>query len=402
MHYEVGGVFAYAYEDWYFTSSNIFTAFSSFPCEDADLPPRFWSFREYQDYLCRFVVHFNLRDHLNLGYKVNEVTETDENKWRVLITKCSTMEESFSVFDHVIVCTGTNREPAIPDYLNSSSYQGKIIHSSQYRSAKPLAGKRVLIVGLGESASDIAFNVSQEAANVCIIARSGPGTVVTRYLAGMPRDIDTTRGCHSFPPYLARLSTTLWELKLWLESFYNIKEDDELESLFEHVDFSYHFWMFRFGTKSANFLWVPTEKGGQYMKTSIRMLDEFGAVMENGSRYDCDVIIYCSGYQGGFSFLPPDLANVNYRNELWKKTIHPRYGNRIAFIGFARPNIGAIPPISEMQTRFVALAVAGRVKTPSNEEMKMSIDAERAYEEWMFPMDYKRVPSLCSYLSWRR
>ena len=153
----------------------------------------------------------------------------------------STMEESFSVFDHVIVCTGTNREPAIPDYLNSSSYQGKIIHSSQYRSAKPLAGKRVLIVGLGESASDIAFNVSQEAANVCIIARSGPGTVVTRYLAGMPRDIDTNRACHSFPPYLARLSTTWWELKLWLESFYNIKEDDELESLFEHVDFSYHF-----------------------------------------------------------------------------------------------------------------------------------------------------------------
>ena len=135
------------------------------------------------------------------------------------------------------------------------------------------------------------------------------------------------------------------------------------------------------------------------METSIRMLDEFGAVMENGSRYDCDVIIYCSGYQGGFSFLPPDLANVQTTAmSCGRKRFILDMETVIAFIGFARPNIGAIPPISEMQTRFVALAVAGRVQTPSNEEMKMSIDAERAYEEWMFPMDYKRVPSLCSYL----
>ena len=164
------------------------------------------------------------------------------------------------------------------------------------------------------------------------------------------------------------------------------------------VKFSRYHWMTRFGTKSSNFIWAIVQNGGQYMETSISELDESGAVMEDGSRYDCDVIICCSGYKRGIPYLPSELADLDVRNDLWKKTIHPHFGNRIAFIGFVRPNIGANPPVSEMQARFVALAIAGRIDIPSAEEMKETIAAERVYEEWLFPFDHKRVSSLCSYL----
>ena len=394
----VGGVFAAAYEDGFLTTSNFFTAYSSFPCGIEDLPARFWSFTEYQDYLRRFARHFKLEKHLHFGHVVNLVKERDDKRWDVVVANCSTKEERSSTYDHVIVCSGVNQEPQILKHLKNTKFQGKIMHSSEYYSAKPLAGKRVLVVGLGESASDIAFNVSQEAANVCILARSGPGTVIPRYHAGMPNDMDTTRVYHCLPRGMFCTSTLWWRIKVWLESFYSLEEDEELHRTMASVNFSRYHWMTRFGTKSSNFIWAIVQNGGQYMETSISELDESGAVMEDGSRYDCDVIICCSGYKRGIPYLPSELADLNVRNDLWKKTIHPHFGNRIAFIGFVRPNIGANPPVSEMQARFVALAIAGRIDIPSAEEMKETIAAERAYEEWLFPFDHKRVSSLCSYL----
>ena len=395
---EVGGVFADAYEDGFLTSSNFFTAYSSFPCGVEDLPARFWSFTEYQDYLLRFTRHFKLEKHLHFGYVVNLVKERDDKRWDVVVANCSTKEEKSSIYDHVIVCSGVHQKPQVPEHLKNTKFQGQIIHSAEYYSAKPLAGKRVLLIGLGESASDIAFNVSQEAAHVCILARSGPGTVIPRYHAGMPSDTDTSRVYHCLPRSLFRTYTWWWRIKVWLESFYNLEEDDELQRSIESINFTRYHWMSRYGTKTSNFIWAIAQNGGQYMETSISELDESGAVMEDGSRYDCDVIICCSGYKRGIPYLPSELADLNVRNDLWKKTIHPHFGDRIAFIGFVRPNIGAIPPISEMQARFVALAFAGRIELPSVKEMKETIADERAYEEWLFPFDHERVPSLCSYL----
>ena len=185
---------------------------------------------------------------------------------------------------------------------------------------------------------------------------------------------------------------------MWLESFYNLEEDDELQRSIESINFTRYHWMTRYGTKSSNFVWAIAQNGGQYKETSISELDESGAVMEDGSRYGCDVIICCSGYKRGIPYLPSELADLNVRNDLWKKTIHPHFGIRITFIGFVRPNIGAIPPISEMQARFVTLAIAGKIELPSVKEMKETIADERAYEEWLFPFDHERVPSLWNYL----
>jgi len=98
------------------------------------------------------------------------------------------------------------------------------------------------------------------------------------------------------------------------------------------------------------------------------------------------------------AFLPADLKKLNYRNDLWKKLIHPKYGESITFVGFARPALGAIPPISEMQARFVSLLIAQRVDLPHPSEIEDTIIKDRNYEEWCFPFDHKRLPSLCSYL----
>ena len=83
---------------------------------------------------------------------------------------------------------------------------------------------------------------------------------------------------------------------------------------------------------------------------------------------------------------------------IYKKTIHPKYGCQISFIGFARPSVGSIPPISELQARFVSLAIAGRVKIPTKVNLLEQISIDRKFEEFIFTNDSERLPSLCSYL----
>ena len=123
---------------------------------------------------------------------------------------------------------------------------------------------------------------------------------------------------------------------------------------------------------------------------SVKMID--------GSTYECDAIVWCSGFARNFSFLPPQFRKIKYRNDLWKKTFHPKFGTSIAFVGFARPNVGSIPPIAELQARFTALAFADRVSLPLSEDMESMIKIDKEYEEWLFPCDYERVQSLCSYM----
>ena len=405
----LGGAFNPGYEEGKFTSSNFLTAFSCFPCRAKDLPMHHWSFEEYLDYLAEFVKHFNIGDKLKYNHEVIEVKQVD-GKWLVTVRDNISMDDEASVFDNVIVCSGSNHVPHVPQVEGDDLFEGHSIHSSQYRSAKPFQDKNVLLVGMGESGSDIAYNISKVAKSLQIITRKGPGTVIGRRKHGTVADVDTTRAYHGLPKTFMKfqgLGVPLWhKLKIWIESLNNTKEDDALDAAMDNVKFTRYHWMSRYCTKSENFLRAVTEHGSTYAETDIVELAQDSVKMADGSIYKCDAIVWCTGFAKNFSFLPSEFRKLQYRNDLWKKTFHPQFGIRIAFVGFARPNVGSIPPIAELQARFTALAFAERVTLPSLEEMEGLLKIDRDYEEWLFPWDYERVQSLCSYMetlmSWSR
>jgi len=320
------------------------------------------------------------------------------------------------VFTNVVIANGINRFPNIPDIPNKDKFKGRIMHSSEYRKAQDLAGKRVMFVGLGESGSDIALEIAPQAKEMLITTRQGPGAVLTRYHAAMPNDVETSIAYHSMPRRLwlnplARGAShnvlpVWWRIKIWVEKAFNLSQDDDEVCSCKSVEYTKYHWMCRAGTKTTGFIKACTQYGAKYKECEIKSYDEEGVLLSDGTRYDCDAVMFCTGFKREMSMMPEDLHNLHYRNDLWRKTIHPKYGDRLAFLGFTRPAIGAIPPIAEMAARYTALMMAGRLPLLSVEQMQKDMKEDREYDEWLFPYDAKRLPGIASHFEtwtmWQR
>ena len=85
---------------------------------------------------------------------------------------------------HMVVATGANRCPRMPDIEGRQLFAGAVLHSQSYRNARPFAGQRVLVVGLGNSGAEIALDLAQQGASVALSVRS-PQNIVYRDVLGV-------------------------------------------------------------------------------------------------------------------------------------------------------------------------------------------------------------------------
>jgi cation diffusion facilitator CzcD-associated flavoprotein CzcO len=86
---------------------------------------------------------------------------------------------------NVVFATGYTRQPNRPSWPGMESYAGALMHSSEYRTAKPWAGKRVLVVGIGNSGGEIALDLFEQGAHATISVRSAINAVPRDFL-GLP------------------------------------------------------------------------------------------------------------------------------------------------------------------------------------------------------------------------
>jgi putative flavoprotein involved in K+ transport len=152
--------------------------FSGLPYQGvaADLP-RYVTKDDYARYLADYaaVRSFDLR----LGRRATQIEPTREG-WLV-------RTEGGDFAAHVVVvATGKHRRPRLPRWPGMEDFAGRILHSADYRSGSAFAGKRVLVVGIGNSGAEIATDlVEQRAAFVAIAVRNAP-PIVRRQIAGVP------------------------------------------------------------------------------------------------------------------------------------------------------------------------------------------------------------------------
>lgn len=260
-------------------------------------------------------------------------------------------------------------------------------------------------MGLGESGSDIALQAAQVASATALSTRNGPGYVIPRTLMGRPTDLDTNRMYHSIPRRLwgrwyvrgkVRLENLLARLRPGRSDDFAVldkaREINESRMPRRSV-------MQRFATKNASFVEALLKYRALY-KPEVRHLSRDSAIFEDGSSFRCDVIICATGFKLDFPWLPDDINQVaRTPRRLFKSTFHPGLGARLAFGGFARPNVGAIPPLAEMQARLYALVVSGAVSLPPAEQMEAIAAADNAGVLAQFPEDAPRIQSLTDYLS---
>jgi cation diffusion facilitator CzcD-associated flavoprotein CzcO len=138
--------------------------------------PRYPSRQQVIDYLQSYAGAFRLD--IRFGQQVVEARPLDGG-WEV-----RTQDQCYRT-RNLVLATGYNREPNLPTWPGQSSFRGLVLHSSDYRDGEPFRGRRVLVVGFGNSGGEIAIDLCEHGAEPSIAVR-GPVNVVPRELFGIP------------------------------------------------------------------------------------------------------------------------------------------------------------------------------------------------------------------------
>jgi len=326
-------------------------------------------------------------------------------------------------FDQIAVCTGTNTWASLPKFDGQENFKGVIVHSENYKKPEVFKGKRVLVIGAGESGSDICNEIAGEAAKVAIVVRNKHGHLIPRKQSdGRVTDLNTNR-CRYSNPYIlgdwvgfANQHAKKFVAKNgWGDN--KATEDDRLvlqkigELNLQQGTSAFS----KFGCKNEGFVTAMVTKGTELHRDAF-VMHENKVVFKDGSEFACDAIVACTGYRNSFPFFEhedvcedvvcqksglkmKDIATMAKNPRLlYKQSIFPAFATgEIAFFGFARPAFGAIPPCSEMQSRLYAMVTNGSLELPCPDTMRSIAEQDQAIYEWRFGYDAKRVKGLVDF-----
>jgi dimethylaniline monooxygenase (N-oxide forming) len=368
---EIGGNWRYlndnemssAYRSLHINTSKGLMAYSTFPMphEYPDYPDH-WQIARYFD---QYVDHFGLRDRITFRTEVTAVEPADGGAYRVDWREREGSEGS-GFYRAVLVANGHHWDPRWPEppFPGSGSFEGEQLHAHHYKEPGVLGGKRVLVLGIGNSAVDIALDSSRVADRTFLAMRRG-AHVIPKFLRGRPIDKGPVPSVFSrLPLGLQRLLFTR-ELKVAQGemSSYGLPEPD-------------HKLLEAHPTVSSELL--PRLGHGEIgVKANIESFPGGRAVrFVDGSVEEIDLAIYCTGYRISFPFFDPDFLQApDNRLHLYRRVIHPDHPG-LFFIGFVQP-LGAIMPIAEEQSRWAADILEGTCALPGRGRMEAAIEREQ-------------------------
>lgn len=307
----------------------------AFPKGTPDYPTR----HDLQLYLKSFARTFGLEAHLRLGVEVASV-EKGETGWHVTLASGETER-----FDAVCVCNGHHSVPLLPEI--KGHFAGRLLHSHDFRTSFGMEGARVLVVGGGNSAADLAVDLARRCGQVTMSLRRGYH-VVPRHVFGMPSDELHAR-LHWLPnAWLSRLSPLLFRLSGGPMPRALPKPDHRL-----------------FETHPL----IHAELPKQVASGAIRIRGPVAHAAGNtitfadGSADDFDLLLACTGYRIAFPFLKMKASELPPAKMLRLGVFHPEYED-LFFLGLIQPN-GSIWPLADLQARLVAKALVAETPPES-------------------------------------
>ncbi len=238
------------------------------------------------------------------------------------------------------------------------------LHAHAFEDNTAWRDQAVLVVGMGNSAMDIAVESSFVASRTYMAART-PVHVVPKYVFGKPLDQFESPTLARTLPWKMRQKLTATMLKAVVGSYERYGLRTPSHGLLQaHV------------TVSDTIL-TRLAHGAVIAKPNLARFEGSEAVFEDGTRAHVDVVVYCTGYRITFPFFDKELVSApDNRISLYKRVFHPEMTD-LAFIGLVQP-LGAIMPIAEEQGRLVADRLTGRYALPSRTEMAASMAANEA------------------------
>ncbi len=383
----LGGVFSRSYENLLLTSSAVFSMFSDHWVGDGN-EHHFWTKKEAVQYWTNYAEEFGVSEKIKFGSTVASAKLINGCYWE--LETCA--GEQYRC-EHLIIAIGNNNIPKYPEWMSELTSVASS-HSKDYFNAKSFADKRVLVVGGGESASDIAFEVSKVSEKTWVSLREATGWVVPRKRNGRAADMSTHRGVWNLPrDYGGKISQAVLDFER--------KAQDPVSDAVVQLNNRLKAKKGMFGTYGTKTLALPLAMANhgcsvvdgvdQVRKGGRELVTTSGEVLE-----DIDCVVFCTGYTNSVSFLTDEIC-IETPRELYKHIFHPQTREKLAFIGWARPGFGSQFPIMEMQARLCSHVVSGDINLPSNGEMEKTAKEDKAVYLAQFEGNAKHINSLVDY-----
>ncbi|GHF69015.1 flavin-containing monooxygenase [Seohaeicola zhoushanensis] len=310
MHSDVGGLWDIAaprstmYESAHLISSKRMTEFTDFPMRDevAEYP----SHREMARYFRDFAKRYGLYDRYTFNAEVLSCTPLggDGEGWTVRWRDAGGEHEA--VFAGVMIANGTLSEPNLPAF--KGTFAGEFIHAAQYKSATQFDGKRVLVIGAGNSGCDIAVDAIHHGASCDLSMRRGY-YFVPKYVFGRPAD--TLGGAIKLPMWLKRRVDAM--ILGWFvgnPQKYGFPKPDY--RLYESHPVVNSLVLYHAG------------HGDLTIRPDIDRFDGQTVHFKDGSHADYDMILAATGYKLDYPFI--DRAELNWQGDaphLFLNAMHP-------------------------------------------------------------------------------
>jgi len=346
-----------AYKSLHINTSRDRMAYSDFPMPAGY--PDFPHHTQVAAYFDAYVDHFALRDRITFQTAV-ERAQPHDGGWRVTLDTGETRD-----YRALLVANGHHWDPRWPEpaFPGTDAFEGVQMHSHHYTGDDPLlfADKRVVVLGMGNSAMDIAVEASQTAERVFLAARRG-AWIVPKYVFGRPLDQFVTTPRIPLRVRQRFMQTTLRAAVGDMERYGLPKPD--------HRPLEAH------PTISDTVLTCLTH-GDITPKPNIARLTTDSVVFTDGSEERADIVVYGTGYKVSFPFFEPSLlAAPDNELPLYKRVFHPELPG-LYFLALLQP-LGATMPLAEAQSEWICDHLTGRYALPPRAQVLADIARERA------------------------
>ncbi len=365
---QIGGLWCYrndsgrssAYRTLHINTARNVTCFSDFQFDDeVQLFPDHWDMHRY---LIAYAERFDVVRRIRFNAKVVNVRpgpqyRAEDPQWQVELA-----DGTVELFDRVVVASGHLSLPLhVPELRDR--FAGQYLHSHDYREPEPFVGKRICVVGVGNSACDIASDVCVTSPRTVMVARSGV-MIAPKLIFGRPfTDVTMKLYRRWIPDWLRR-------------------------RLIAFLVYLVHGRMTDLGFKPLTRRAHPTTSAVLIqhiayrrvtVKQGIDRIEGKRIYFNDGTDEEFDVMIAATGYLIDLPFIPPSIVPVeNNAVDLYKRVIAPGWKG-LYFVGMLNSTANALNQIFEYQSRWICAIEKGQVELPSEAEMRADIEAKKQY-----------------------
>ena len=348
------------YENTHLISSKTWSEFEDYPMPDGY--PDYPSHLQLQAYFESYAKAFGVYEKIKFDHTVVNVSRQSDGKWLVEYLEPNGMKKS-EVFEYLMVANGHHNVPKYPEY--PGEYTGKYLHSHDFKGVdESWRDKRVLVIGAGNSACDIAVEAARITKTVHMSMRS-PQWFFPKFIFGQPGDVFAARS-RWLPKKLRQYGLKfLARIIQGPYSRYGLPENTLLP-LSTHP------------TLNSD-LMDYIRHGRIVPKGAIKSWDGLRVNFIDGTSGEYDIVCACTGFWTTFPFFDENFINFKdlAKVPLYRKMMHQDYKN-LYFIGLFQP-IGCIWPLADYQAKLACLEILGKYQRPANIAAEIKREVENPH-----------------------